>query len=255
MTLEIFNYLIWGMTIMAVVVFVSLYFVNAGYGQFRTKQWGWSLNNKIAWVLMEAPVFIVMLSIWLKADAKWHVPELILFCMFQLHYFQRSFIFPFLITGKSRMPIAIMLMGIIFNVINGVMQGGGLFWYSNPDFALGVSYLTHWNFVIGSIVFVAGLLINWHSDYVIRHLRKPGDTNHYLPQRGMYKYVTSANYLGELMEWVGFAIACNTLVAWVFPIWTAANLVPRAHAIHKRYRQEFGDDAVGKRKRVIPFLY
>ena len=45
MTLEIFNYLIWGMTIMAVVVFVSLYFVNAGYGQFRTKQWGWSLNN------------------------------------------------------------------------------------------------------------------------------------------------------------------------------------------------------------------
>lgn len=255
MTLEIFNYLIWGMTIMAVVVFVSLYFVNAGYGQFRTKQWGWSLNNKIAWVLMEAPVFIVMLSIWLKADAKWHVPELILFCMFQLHYFQRSFIFPFLITGKSRMPIAIMLMGIIFNVINGVMQGGGLFWYSNPDFALGASYLTHWNFVIGTIVFVAGLLINWHSDYVIRHLRKPGDTNHYLPQRGMYKYVTSANYLGELMEWVGFAIACNTLVAWVFPIWTAANLVPRAHAIHKRYRQEFGDDAVGKRKRVIPFFY
>lgn len=255
MTLEIFNYLIWGMTIMAVVVFVSLYFVNAGYGQFRTKQWGWSLNNKIAWVLMEAPVFIVMLSIWLKADAKWHVPEFILFCMFQLHYFQRSFIFPFLITGKSRMPIAIMLMGIIFNVINGVMQGGGLFWYSNPDFVLGASYLTHWNFVIGSIVFVAGLLINWHSDYVIRHLRKPGDTNHYLPQRGMYKYVTSANYLGELMEWVGFAIACNTLVAWVFPIWTAANLVPRAHAIHKRYRQEFGDDAVGKRKRVIPFFY
>ena len=71
----------------------------------------------------------------------------------------------------------------------------------------------------------------------------------------MYRYVTSANYLGELMEWVGFALAANTLVAWVFPIWTAANLVPRAHAINKRYKEEFGEEAVGKRKRIIPFIY
>ena len=255
MTPEIFNYLIWGMTIMAVVVFVSLFFVNAGYGQFRTSQWGWSINNKIAWTLMEAPVFLVMLSIWCQSDMRWHVPELVLFCMFQLHYFQRSFIFPWLMTGKNRMPIAIMLMGVTFNAINGIMQGGGLFWYPNPDFADGASYLLNWNFILGALVFVAGLCINWHSDYVIRHLRKPGDMNHYLPQKGMYHYVTSANYLGELMEWVGFALACNTMVAWVFPIWTAANLVPRAHAIHKRYRQEFGDEAVGSRKRVIPFVY
>jgi 3-oxo-5-alpha-steroid 4-dehydrogenase 1 len=57
------------------------------------------------------------------------------------------------------------------------------------------------------------------------------------------------------MEWVGFALAANTLVAWVFPIWTAANLVPRAHAINIRYNEEFGEEAVGKRKRIIPFIY
>jgi len=255
MTQEIFNYLIWGMTAMAVVVFISLYFVKAGYGQFRTKQWGWSINNKVAWTVMEAPVFLVMLCIWSRSGAKWHVPEFLLFLLFELHYFQRSFVFPWLMTGRSKMPIAIMLMGVTFNVINGLMQGGGLYWFPNPDFQEGAHYLTHWNAICGIALFVVGLAVNWHSDHVIRHLRKPGDTRHYLPQGGMYRYVTSANYLGELMEWVGFALAAATPVAWVFPLWTAANLVPRAHAIHIKYRKEFGNEAVGKRKRILPFIY
>ena len=40
MTQDILNHMIWLMLGMAVVVFISLYFVNAGYGQFRSKQCG-----------------------------------------------------------------------------------------------------------------------------------------------------------------------------------------------------------------------
>ncbi len=250
-----FNGLICAMLAMAVVVFVSLYFVTAGYGQFRTKQWGWSINNKLAWVLMEIPVFLVMLAIWCSSPLKWHLPQLVLFCLFELHYFQRSLVFPFLMNGKSQMPVAIMLMGVVFNLINGVIQGGGLYLFPNPDFEQGASYLFRPNAIIGALLFIMGMAVNLHSDYVIRHLRKPGDTKHYLPQKGMYRYVTSANYLGEIMEWMGFAIATATLAAWVFPIWTAANLVPRAHAIYNRYKDEFGKEALGKRKRIIPFIY
>lgn len=255
MTQDILNYMIWLMLGMAVVVFVSLYFVNAGYGQFRSKQWGWSIDNRWAWMLMEAPVFLIMWFIWLCSPLQWHLPQLVLFSLFEIHYFQRSFLFPWMMTGRSQMPIAIMLMGITFNVFNGLMQGAGLYWFPNPDFSEGASYLLRWNSVLGIFLFIIGIIINWHSDHVIRKLRKPGDTRHYLPKKGMYRYVTSANYLGELMEWVGFAFAANTLVAWVFPIWTAANLVPRAHAINKRYKEEFGEEAVGKRKRIIPYLY
>lgn len=262
MTAEIFTSLTYGMMAMAVVVFICLYFVTAGYGQFCTRSWGWSINNKVAWMLMEAPVFIVMLLIWLHSDSrsggatlKWHLPQFVLFCLFELHYFQRSFVFPWLIKGKSRMPIAIVLMGITFNVINGLLQGGGLYWFPNPDFQEGAAYLLRWNAVAGIVIFLVGMGINWHSDHVIRHLRKPGDTRHYLPQKGMYRYVTSANYFGEILEWTGFAIAAATPVAWVFPLWTAANLVPRAHAIYNRYLEEFGRKALAGRKRVIPFLY
>ncbi len=78
---------------------------------------------------------------------------------------------------------------------------------------------------IGLVVFFAGMAINLHSDHVIRHLRKPGDTRHYLPKGGMYHFVTSGNYLGELIEWTGFAIIAGSPAAWVFVWWTAANLV------------------------------
>lgn len=255
MNQESFNYLIWGMSILALIVFICLFYIDAGYGQFQSRKWGWSINNKVAWTLMEAPVFFVMLWIWSSSGWSLHLPELVLLLLFLLHYFQRSFIFPWLIKGKSKMPLAIMCMGITFNILNGVMQGGGLYWFPNPDFQEGAAYLLRCNTIIGILLFMSGLIINWHSDYVIRHLRKPGDNKHYLPQKGMYKYVTSANYLGEIMEWTGFAIAASTPVAWVFPLWTAANLVPRAHSIHKRYRKEFGDEAFGSKKRIIPFIY
>lgn len=250
-----FNVLIYAMLGLAVVVFVSLYFVTAGYGQFRTKQWGWSINNKLAWVLMEIPVFLVMLGIWCGSPLKWDLPQLVLFGLFELHYFQRSLVFPCLLKGQSKMPVAIVLMGITFNVINGLIQGGGLYWHPNPDFQEGACYLLRWNAIAGILLFIVGMAVNLHSDHVIRHLRQPGDTRHYLPQKGMYRYVTSANYLGEITEWIGFALAAATLAAWVFPIWTAANLVPRAHAIYNRYKEEFGTEALSGKKRIIPFVY
>lgn len=246
--------IMWAMAVIAVIVFIALYFVKAGYGIFRTKQWGISIDNKIAWIMMEAPVFIVMLYIWISNGATTALPAFIAFLLFQLHYFQRSFIFPLLMKGKSQMPIAIMLMGITFNVINGLLIGTSLFTLPPSAFNEGSVYLTHPTSIAGIAIFFIGMGINIHSDHVIRHLRQPGDTRHYLPSKGMYRYVTSANYFGELVEWTGFALFCSTPAAWLFVIWTAANLVPRAAAIHKRYRKEFGD-AVGHRKRVIPFVY
>ena len=153
------------------------------------------------------------------------------------------------------MPIAIMTMGIVFNLLNGVMQAGGIFY-----FPISKLYGDGWYYFLspwaigGLLLFFIGMGINLHSDYVIRHLRKPGDTKHYLPGKGLYRYVTSANYLGEIIEWAGWAILTCSLSGLVFFWWTVANLVPRANAIWHRYREEFGSE-VGERKRVFPFIY
>ena len=252
--MESFEMLLWLMTAMAVVVFVSLYFVDAGYGKMISPKWGWAVNNKVAWVLMEAPVFFVMLYFWLTADDMWAVAPLVMFLLFELHYFQRSFVFPFLLKGKSKMPVAIMTMGIIFNCINGYIQGMWIFRLSGNTYT--AEWLTSPQFIIGAVIFFVGLAINWHSDYVIRHLRKPGDTRHYLPQKGMYRYVTSANYFGEIVEWAGFAVLTWSFAGLVFLIWTCANLVPRANSIYHKYEKEFADEFDSKKlKRVFPYVY
>lgn len=248
-----FNILLIVMAIMALIVFFALYFVKAGYGMFFDKKWGISIPNKISWICMEAPVFITMLILWIHSDRRFETVPFIFFLLFELHYFQRSFIFPFLMKGKNKMPVSIMLMGVIFNVLNGYIQGAWIF-YLSPEDMYTINWLYSPQFIVGIIIFFLGMGINIHSDHIIRNLRKPGDTNHYLPQGGMFNYVTSANYFGELLEWCGFAILIWSTSGVLFAWWTFANLVPRANTIYCKYQQMFGDQ-LGKRKRIIPFIY
>ncbi len=153
------------------------------------------------------------------------------------------------------MPLAIVVMGILFNLINAYMIGGWLF-YVAPDGMYKVSWLWSPLFIIGSAVFFTGMAINWHSDHIIRNLRKPGDTRHYIPRGGFYRYVTSANYFGEFLEWCGYAILTWSLGGVAFAVWTFANLAPRARKLHERYEQEFGDEySKLDRRYILPYLY
>lgn len=250
-----FNIFLAAMAIMALVSFITLFFVTAGYGKFATKRWGPSVNNKIGWLIMEAPVFIVMLVLWMQSARRFEPALLAIFMIFQIHYFQRSFIFPALLKGRSRMPLSIIVMGALFNTLNGIMQGGWLF-YISPENRYPQSWLTSWQFIAGTIIFIAGFFINLQSDHIVRNLRRPGDTRHYLPKGGMYNYVTSANYFGEILEWTGFAILTWSWAGAVFAWWTFANLVPRANTIFRRYSIQFADEMKGRNlKRVIPFIY
>lgn len=255
-SLEQFGNFLFVVSLIGLVVFVVLYFVNAGYGKMISNKWGPTIPNKVGWCIMECPVFFLVLYFWGKSTVTWLLPYLIFFLLFEFHYVYRSFVFPFLMRGHSQMPVAIVLLSVIFNLLNGYIQGYWLF-----ELAPGIEYyssawLTSWQFILGTVIFVAGLTINWHSDSVIRHLRKPGDTNHYLPSKGLYKYVTSANYLGEIIEWIGFAILTWSWAGLVFAWFTMANLVPRSNAIYHKYEQEFPEEFHQRKlKRIIPFVY
>ena len=154
--LDNFNWLLIGMSITAVVVFVSLFFVDAGYGKFYTKKWGPTVNNKMGWVLMEAPVFVLMLLFYIVWADKNAIVLLLFLLLFELHYFHRSFIFPFLLRGKSRMPLAIVFMGVLFNSLNAFMQAGWLF-YLAPQGIYTAEWLSSPQFIVGTIVFFAGM--------------------------------------------------------------------------------------------------
>ena len=126
-TPDTFRIILYVMAALAVVVFIALYQVKAGYGILIDKSWGITISNKWAWMIMEAPVFIAMCWFWVMSPRKWDLVPFIFFLLFQIHYLQRSFIFPWLIKGKSRMPVLIMLMGIVFNLANAFIQGQWIF--------------------------------------------------------------------------------------------------------------------------------
>lgn len=243
------------MTVMAVVVFVSLFFVDAGYGRFYAPKWGPAIDNRLGWMLMEAPVFVAMLLLWWLSDRREDGIRLVFLLLFELHYFHRAFVFPWLMRGRSKMPLSIIGTAVLFNTLNAYMQGGWLFYVSPVDY-YSADWLTSVPFLVGTALFLLGMGVNIHSDRIIRNLRKPGDTAHYLPRGGMFRWVTSANYFGELVEWTGFAILTWSVSGAVFALWTFANLAPRAARIYNGYRQDFPEQLDTRTtKRIIPFIF
>jgi 3-oxo-5-alpha-steroid 4-dehydrogenase 1 len=240
---------------LAVIVFIMLFRQTAGYGQHYTKKWGFTVNNKLGWVLMEVPTVIIYGYFFYLGYTIYGtlelVPVIFLF-IWNLHYLQRTFVFPLLIRGKDPMPITIVLMGVVFNGINGYLQAYWIYILSPSKYT--VEWILTLRFIVGLLIFFVGFFINLQSDHIIRNLRPKDETRAFqfkIPKGGMFKYVSCPSYLGEILEWTGWAIATWSLAGLVFPIWTFANLAPRAIKNHKWYQEQFADYPKN-RKALIP---
>ncbi len=251
LTLEWYNTLTISWSIIAVIVFFALLFITAPYGRHTKSTWGPLIDNKLGWFLMEVCVLLVLFHFIYHGTNTVTLVNGIIITLFSLHYFNRSFIFPLRIkTNGKKMPIAIMLMSITFNSMNGFLIGyylGDLKMYAD-------SWLQTPQFIIGILLFFTGMFINWQSDSILINLRKPGETGYKIPQKGLFKYVSCPNLFGEVLEWFGFAILTWSLPGLAFFLWTFANLVPRAIAHHKWYLEKF-DDYPKERKKIFPFIW
>lgn len=138
------------------------------------------------------------------------------------------------------------------------------------------------------MLYILGAFINWHSDMLLARLRKPGETGYKIPHGthcpfvtfpssiiishltgGMFNFVTAANYSGELIEWVGYAIALRGFGGWVWVMlnlgtmahqarfvfaYSIAYFIPRAHSSHLWYLSKF-DSYPQNRKKLIPLVW
>ncbi|KAM3835875.1 3-oxo-5-alpha-steroid 4-dehydrogenase 1-like, partial [Diretmus argenteus] len=103
-------------------------------------------------------------------------------------------------------------------------------------------------------LWLVGLVVNVHSDHILRNLRKPGETGYKIPIGGVFEYVSGANFLGEITEWAGFALAGHSVHSAAFALFTMVVLSCRAVAHHKWYLAKF-DDYPKSRKALIPFVF
>lgn len=244
-----FHLLTLGWAALAVITLPVLLKVRAPYGRHTTAGWGPTMANRWGWFWMELPALLlfpllVVLGPRDKGPLTW-----VLVALWAGHYANRTLIFPFrLRTRGKRIPVAIVLSGVFFNLVNGGLNGWWLGHLAPPDRAL-----PDVPAVAGLLLFLTGMGINHHADEKLIALRTNGD-GYKVPRGGLFERISCPNHFGEIMEWAGFALAAWSLPALSFALWTFANLAPRARNHHAWYRERFPDYPRG-RKAVIPFLW
>ena len=238
--------------LLALLGFFMLLYVVAPYGRHWRPKFGPSLNPRIGFLLMELPSVILFAWIYLRGTNVTQPVTLVLFGLWELHYIQRTFIYPLRMRpGVNSWSVIILVSGGIFNVANSSLNAIALTHLSTsyPN-----SWITDPRFLFGVTVFLIGFIINVYSDHLLRNLRKSGETGYKIPHGGLFHWVTSPNYFGEILEWCGWAIANTSIASIAFAIFTFANLAPRARAHHRWYLDNF-PEYPENRKFVIPFIF
>ncbi len=237
----------------SLLTFCILMFISAPYGKQEREGWGPGVNMRFGWFILELPAFAGMLYFYWIGEHTLAAAPLMLFALFQIHYFHRTFIYPFTLRVKpeARYKMILLSFGMAFNAVNGALNG----WFLSTlaTHLHSNAWLLDPRFIAGLLLFGAGFTLAKQSDAILRNLRQPGETGYKIPHGGAYRWVSCPNYLGEILQWTGFALAGWSLPAVAFVCFTAANLVPKAISSHRWYREKFSDYPT-ERKAIFPFL-
>ena len=239
-------YLIFGF---AILVFILLFFVSAPYGKFSRAGWGPAVKSKWAWLFMELPSPALILLLFLLSPSK-GATQIVFVTLWLLHYVHRTFYYPFRQSGRNKpYPLLIVLMAVVFNLLNGFINGYGVFHLYDYS----ARWLLSWQFISGLVLFICGYSINKTSDEKLSMLRSHNQQGYVIPDGWLFRYISCPHYFGEIIEWGGWAVMTWSLPGLSFFIFTFANLFPRAIASHRWYKTNF-PDYPKERKAVIPFM-
>ena len=239
-----------GMLIFDLITFIALFFIPAHYGRlYDNKKTKLTLPNILGWIIQEIPnVFISLYYTYMHLNnQKYELIKLFMVGLFLLHYIHRTFIFPFKLVNSKKMPIEIVIMACIFVTLNSLMINRSIYLFSD------YSDISYFYLFIGLGLFFLGMYINILHDYHIQNLRNKKE-GYIIPNGYLFEYISCPNYLGEIIEWLGFALATQSFSGLVFAISTFSNLFPRALEYHKWYLNKFAGEYPKNRKAIIPFI-
>jgi steroid 5-alpha reductase family enzyme len=263
--------------VLAVATFVALRFVRAPYGRYATDRWGPTVPARLGWLVMESPAALVFAAVYATGAHRSGAVPVVLLVLWQTHYAYRAFVYPWTLRGSARMPAVIALMAIAFNLLNAYVNAR---WVSELG-SYPLAWLADPRFLAGTALFLGGLAVNRDADRRLRALRGPsagdargagpgqrspaGDARgagpgqrppaggYQIPHGGLYRWVSCPNYLGEIVQWFGWALLTWSPAGLAFAVYTTANLLPRGIDHHAWYRERF-DGYPAARRAVIPYV-
>lgn len=244
--------------IFAAFTIVAGFFAQSPYGRFASNEWGGiNLDPRLGWWLMEIPASVVFLWFFISNSDDWNPAVLVLGGIWVLHYANRGWIFPLSIRvapgRRSTFSIMVMALGMFVTGIHGYLNAN---WFTELGQQFTPDWLSDPRFIVGVIIYACGFVLIVHSEAVMRNLRPRGgaaggESRYRIPYGGGFRFVSSPQYLGELIAWAGFSVFTWGLPGVMIFLITAGNLAPRAFATHKWYLEKF-PDYPQDRKALIP---
>ena len=249
---RVHTWLVWSLIVVAVVAFFYLRNNPAPYGRHYRKKTTLDCSDRVGWIVMEVPAPVTFLAVYFLGSHAWEAIPLGFLLLWQSHYLNRTLLRPSVNDSEEdRIPIKVVVLGFLFNSMNGYLNARAVSELMTYD----QSWMWDLRMWLGLALFLGGFSLNLYSDRLLAKLKQGRHMHGYqLANRGPFKLVSCPNYLGEIIEWAGWAIATWTLAGLAFFLFTSANLVPRAMSHHRWYQQTF-KDYPPNRKAVIPGLY
>ena len=249
MITSIYNFILIPWLLLAIITFFFLLQINAPYGRFSDNNWGILIDHKIGWFIQEIISPLTFSYFFITGLANKNIISWILFSIWVIHYINRSIIFPLKLSNTSKIPITVIISAIFFNLINGFING----YYIGNILDFPITYLYSIKFILGFVILIIGFIINVTADKILIQIKNQ-NIGYQIPTGGLYKYIACPNYLGEIIQWTGFAIMTWSFPALLFVLWTMANLIPRAYAHNNWYKLRFKNKYPNNKKAIIPFI-
>ena len=104
-------------------------------------------------------------------------------------------------------------------------------------------------------MFGLGELLNGYHHWLLARLRPPGAHTYVMPRGGLFGWVASPHYLGEILSFVGYAMMSDLLPVWGNALVVSAYLSSRANSNLKWYQREMPLRIPSGWRRLVPFAY
>ncbi len=222
---------------LAIPVFALSFKVPDITGRIRGEGWGKHIDARWGWFWMELPALATFPAIYF-ANGNLHPVGNVAVALWLAHYGHRTLAWPLVVLKPgATIPSGMWVSGATFNVINGVLLGSCLAFAPR----LGDAWLSDPRFLAGGVLVIGGAWLNLWSDYRLLALRRGSGYQRVMPEGGAFNLCCCPNLLGEIIEWIGFALLTWCLPALAFALWSIANLVPRALWRRSWYRTKFPD--------------
>ena len=252
------NALFVGFVTVVLTVSASI-FVIAPYGKFSSSSFGVDLDPRFGWWLMEIMATVSFAVFYPLGPNYNRGPSMLFAGLYLLHYANRGWFFPLslrVVSGsKTRFSLFVSVSGIFVTSLHGYLNA---MYYSKFCTFLDWDWVCSPTCLFGLCLYQISFWSTIRSEYIMRHLRDANPQlnapRYKIPSGFLFDYVTSPQYFTELTGFLGWAIMTwSPAGLFIFSI-SAANLVPRALASHKWYKEKF-EDYPADRKALIPFIF